>query len=248
MNSIEIRPSQAAQWLDCSEKAAYLSAHPIHSEVNAEPVALTLGNMVHHILTGHQYKAPDNIRYDKSTRNQRELEMQVERISGAILQIFSQAGLEVEDTEIEIPQRRIWFGDSSSEVLIGGTIDYLIYDKEKKEHYLVDLKTGQQFPSGAWTQVALYVFLTERPFDNDEMIQKGGIIFAPRSKTGVQKIEFMTRPRKPLVALASAIIRQFGYLAQDGPFPNPSTIRCASCPNDVCRFNPISREGFEKSF
>ena len=116
---VRIRASQVPRWLKCPRRADWENSRKgREAKPKAEPVAITVGNLVHERVTGQPAEMPKLIEYDRHTQTEREMMRQVAHMHDQVLQTLEEweaeiieaeepyeAAIETEDMRVEVAGR-----------------------------------------------------------------------------------------------------------------------------------------------
>ena len=216
-----ISPSGLAKILECPRKA-----HESESvnDMQAFPIGMHVGNLVHAYITGHKYEKPDKLLMDKVTPTMRDAEIQANAMIEAALGFLDD--YDSIDQELHV-SRELYLGGEQWRV--EGSID-LVLEKDGKR-YICDLKTGYRRPRGVWPQLAAYAFAL-----GENGAVRGAVLWVPRQRYRLSDTEPEWEDRdynelwRAGMELAIAAVRATTYHMT----ATPSQIACASCTVEDC--------------
>ena len=224
---LKLSASSISNWLTCpakikfKEKLASQGGGDVH-------IGTIIGNMVHAMVTGHEYKEKDNlIIFDSQTPTMTEAERQAERMADSVQSFIQRHEIEIIASEREI-FRKINY--NNVEVNLFGKIDLLC--KKDDEVMIIDLKTGVNKPSNVFVQLATYSYICS--MGNELDVDSVGVIWVKRAKDPC--IELVQKVMCSAVdTVASSAIKQIVLMKIADVYPySPNMMNCSSCPHKKC--------------
>ena len=232
--SVILRPSSAKNWYSCSHMAAHHAAYP--PDTKYQHVGAVVGDRVHARITGHTYEEPQFIEFDEITRNQREIDREVDNIVEAVEKEMVKHKLVPEEKEISL-ETTIAVGQV--EIKVQGALDAFCRSQEDQRFYIVDIKTGKVRPGKAFLQLALYAWLWEH-CRSDKPAGFAGYLYVSRGKHNYPETVF--RAVSDLLPIAEDAIRHRAMIEQYGTLRNPG-MHCRQCPvRDGCAVREVDFE------
>ena len=225
---LKLRASAMPRWMACPARAAHEALTPQNADeiIFGEPVATVFGSMVHAEITGHEFEWPKAIKFDLTTKTEKELRRQVDT---AVRNLQMHLGpLKFERREVEL-QKTVHFAHFNVTLSLTGHLDFMAW-RGLDSLEIFDLKTGVRKPSSSWSQLAVYCWLADK---HGFEFNRGVLLWAPR---GTRTLRELSATRHQLVNAGTRMIASVASNAAYGtPIPGD---HCEKCTNSGCAFYP----------
>lgn len=177
MSDFELHPSRLATWGACEAKAmAEWAAPPTAKRPGRPSINTWVGSAVHAGVAGELIPDPPEIAvYNKATPTEKVAWKQVYRMIEAVNEMLDAEQWHIREHEVEV------FGEVNG-LAVAGTIDLIVEDA-LGETVILDLKTGDLPPFGAWVQVACYRHVHEMHHPDLTYAPHVGVIAVRRTPT-----------------------------------------------------------------
>ena len=223
MSDDRLHPSSLGSWAGCPKRTWRELEDGRGRDVPT--IAAWVGSSAHALAAGLPMP-PDPVGmalFDSLTPSTKVARLQASQISGVVRHVLEVHGLSVVSAELAVED-----GSTS------GVLDLLIkYDVPKQPLVILDLKTGQNVPAGAWLQLGSYfdAYNYEHP---DEPAGNVAVIHVPRAAPLAINCEaFEIRPGPPCAAASRVLIADIDHWMRHrdrDTVPAYPGFSCHSCP------------------
>ena len=228
---VKIRASSVPEWADCQARADY-TVKRAAAPGDRPHVGAVVGSLVHQRLTGQEFELPRFIEWDAWTRNEREMERQVDVMADLAGQELTRRNALVVFKELEMTREMT---EPNVVLEVTGHLDGAMMDVQSHALASLELKTGIHPPKGAWLQSGVYAWLWRQHRSLQSVttpqFQKCVVLWLDRKG---ERVTWQERDAAPLEHLAGTQLSQIARACVEGVTYNPSSLSCSSCLNTQC--------------
>ena len=223
MSDDRLHPSSLGSWAGCPKRTWRELEDGVGRDVPT--IAAWVGSAAHALAAGLPMP-PDPFAmmlFDRFTPSLKVARLQAIRIARVVDEVLTQHGLKVVAGELAVE-------DNAT----SGVLDFLLeYDLSDRPLVILDLKTGQHVPAGAWLQLGSYFDAYSLEYADAPADQVAVIHVPRRAPLEIGCEEFELRPGAECAAAARSLVADVNYWmstrTRDNIAAHPG-ISCHSCP------------------